>query len=265
MATKHYENGIVGASEGGSTDISTDIFVTGDVIWVDSVNGNDSNAGTNRNSAKATLASAISVTASNNGDIIIIESGHTESISSSLTIGVQGLRIFGLGSGSNKPNFTVTAATQMFDLTSARIELHNLRFPAGTTIANTSRINVQGAACRIVDCDFICGQYDLESIQVPDAADDLEINGCTFTITADGPDAAIEIEAAAVLGLKVIGCTFDGGSFDFDAAAINSGVAHTEFLYRNCILTNKASIIHTAASKGQCVGVVAGDGSRVEV
>jgi len=265
MATKHYENGIVSSSAGGDTDLGTDIFVTGDVFWVDSVNGNDSNAGTNRTAPKATLSSAISAAAANNGDLIILEANHSETLTSSLTISTAGLRIMGLGTGSTKPAFTCDAAIDMFNITGARVEINGLRFPAGTTANNTSRINVGAAGIRIINCDFTCGANDLESITVPDAGDDCEINGCTFTISADGPDAAIEIESASVLGLKVIGCTFDGGSSDFDAAAINSGVAHTEFLYRGNTLTNNASIIHTAAATGQCIGTIAGDSSRVEV
>lgn len=265
MATKHYENGIIATTDSGSTDISADIFVTGDVYYVDSVNGNDSNAGTNRNSAKATVSSALSAATANNGDVIVIESGHTESLSSALTISKAGIRIYGLGSGSTKPNFTVTAAVDGIDITAARVELHNLRFPVGTTATNTSRVNVAGAGARIVDCDFLCGAQDLESITIADAGDDCEINGCTFTVSADGPDAGIEVEAAGVLGLKVISCTFDGGSFDFDNAGLYSAVAHTEFTYRANTLTNKASIIHTAAAKGICTGTIAGDTSRVEI
>ena len=263
--SKNYENGLVATTEGGHADLSLDIIVTGAIYWVDSAAGNDSNAGTNRNEPKATLASAISAATANNGDLIILEAGHTENLGSSLSISKAGLRIMGLGTGTDKPAFTVTAAVDGIDISGARVELNGLQFPAGTTTSNTSRINVGAAGVRIIDCDFSCGQYDLETITIPDAGDDCEINGCTFEITADGPDAAIEIESATVLGLKIIDSTFDGGSYDFDAAAINSSVAHTEFLYRNVTLTNKASIYHSAASTGQAVGTVAGDGSRLEI
>lgn len=264
MATKHYENGIVGTSEGGSTDFSADVFVTGAVYWVDSVDGNDSNSGLNRNSPKATLASALTSATASNGDVIFLESGHTETLTSSLVLNEAGITVIGLGSGSNKPSFTVNGNVDMFDLTAARVRLYGLRFPAGTA-AHTARINVGAADCILEDCDFICGANDLNTITVPDAGDYLEINGCTFTITADGPDSSILVEAAAVLGLKVIGCQFDGGSFDWDDAGLYSAFAHTNYLYRNNTLTNKASIIHTAAAKGICTGTIAGDGSRVEV
>lgn len=262
--SKNFENGIVPASAGGSTDLTSDIMTTGVVYYVNSVSGNDANAGTNRNSPKATLASAYTAATANNGDIIILESTHAETLTGSQSFSKAGVRVMGLGAGSSKPAFTLNGNVDMFNLSAVRNEIHNIKFPASTS-ANTARVNAAATGCRIINCDFTCGVNDLDNITLPAAAVDLEINGCTFTISADGPDRAINVESAAVLGLKVIGCTFDGGSFDFDDAALYSTFAHTEFLYRDNVLTNKASIIHTAASKGQCVGTIAGDTSRVEV
>lgn len=265
MATKQFENGIIGTTEGGFADFSQDIFTTGAVFWINSVNGNDSNAGTNRNEPKATLASAISAATANNGDIIFLESGHTESLGSAITLSKAGITIVGLGSGTNKPKFTVNAAVDGIDITAVRNRLYNLRFPVGTTATNTSRVNVGATGCSIVDCDFLCGANDLHTITLPAAAVDCEINGCSFTISSDGADEAIIVESASALGLKVIGCTFDGGSYAFDNGAIYSAVAHTEYLYRDNVLVNLAHIIHTAAAKGMCTGTVAEDGCRVEV
>ena len=261
----YFEKGIVAADAGGSTDLSGELAGTGDIFFVDSVNGNDSNAGTNRNAPKATLASAVAAATANNGDIIIFEAGHAETSATALTISTAGLRLLGLGGSSTKPSFTVTGAVNLLEITGAGVEIHNFRFPIGTTLANTARIDIGAAGVRIVNCEFFCGAEDLETITIADAGDDCEINGCTFTVSADGPDAGIEIESATALRLKVIGCTFDGGLFDFDNGAIHSAVAHTDFLYRGNTLKNKASIKHTALATGQAVGTVAGMGSRVDI
>lgn len=262
MATKHFENGIVSTSSGGDSIISSDIFTTGVVTWVDSVNGNDSNAGTEE-SPLATLSAAITAATASNGDIIILKAGHSETLTSSLSLSKAGLHIFGLGSASTKPSFTVNGNVDMFSIGAAYVWLYNLRFPAGTN-AHTARINCDAANIRIENCDFICGANDLESITVTANADHLEVVGSTFTVSADGPDAAIEVEAV-MDGLKVNNCTFDGGSYGFDAGAINSAVAHVNYRYINCTLTNYADISHTDAAKGIVSGVVAGDGSHVEV
>lgn len=264
MATSHFENGIVATTAGGSSDFYNDIFVTGDVYYVDSVNGNDGNAGTNRTAALATLAQAITNATANNGDVIFFEASHAETLTSSQSFSKAGITFVGLGAGSTKPSFTVNGNIDMFSLDAARNRIIGFQFPAGTA-SHTARINVAAANCRIEDCDFTCGANDLETITIADAGDDLTVKDCSFTISADGPDAAIEVEAAGVLGLTVESCTFDGGDYDFDAAAINSGVAHTEFMYRENTLSNNASILHTAAAKGICTGTIAGDTSRVEI
>lgn len=263
MATKHFENGIISTSASGDPLIYNDIFVTGAVYWVDSVTGNDANAGTNRNSPKATIGSALSAATDNNGDIIILESGHTETITSAITVS-KSLSIFGLGTGTSKPRFTINGNVDCFDLTGNDIYVYNLYFPAGTA-AHTARINVDSAGCRIENCDFQCGANDLLSITLTANALRTHIVGCTFTISADGPDCGVKVESAAAVGLRVDSCQFDGGSYDFDDAALYSAVAHTEFWYIDNTLTNKASIIHTAAAKGWCSGTIAGDTSRVEI
>lgn len=262
--SKNFENGIITSSDIGSDDLNTDITTTGVVYWVDSVTGSDSNSGTNRNQPKATLASAYSSATANNGDMIILFSTHAETLTSSQTLSKAGVRIFGLGSGSAKPSFTLNGNVDMFDFTGVRQQIHNVRFPASTS-ANTARINVGAINLRVFNCDFTCGVNDLDTITIPAAGLDPEFNGCTFTVSADGPDRAISVESASALGIKIYECSFNGGSYDWDDAAIYSAVAHTEFEYRTVTLTNKASIIHTAAAKGQCIGPVMGDGSRIEV
>jgi hypothetical protein len=265
MATKHYENGIVGTDEDGDLDIESDIFATGAVYYVDSVTGNDANAGTNRSLPKATLASAISAATANNGDVIIMESTHAETLTGAIGISKAGLSIYGLGTGTNKPTFTVNAAIIGMDISGARVLVSNVRFPAGTTITNTARVHLRAQSIRIQDCDFTCGQYDDDTIQIVNAGDDSVVKNCSFTLTADGPDTGINIQDATALGIRIIDCSFDGGSYDWDDGAIYSAVAHTEYYYSGNTLTNKASIIHTAAAKGICTGTIAGDGSRVEV
>ena len=264
--SSNYENGVVSNSAGGSTDIAVDFETTGDIYWVDSASGDDANAGTNRNEPKATLGSAITAATANNGDMIIIESGHTETLASSLQITKAGIRIYGLGSGSNKPSFTVDAAVDGIDITTGGyVEIDGLRFPAGTTSGNTARINLDAVGILIKDCDFLCGENDLNTITVTANAIDCKVEGGSMTIEANGADSGILVESASALGFVVDGMSFDGGDFNFDNGAIYSTVAHTEFTYRDVSLTNNAHIIHTAAAKGLAIGTVMGDGSRLEI
>ncbi len=170
----------------------------------------------------------------------------------------------GIGVGSSRPTFNTDSAIDLFDLTGARIELNNLRFIQGTTTPSTALVNVGAAGCKIKTCDFPMGTNDPDGITVPDAGDDLLIESCTFSVSAEGPNAGIRIESATTLGIKVIGCSFNANNVDWDDAAIHSAVAHLNYLYQDITLTNGADIVHTAASKGWSSNITVDQNSCVK-
>lgn len=257
------ENGLAATSEGADVFITTDIIATGAVIWVDSVNGSDANSGL-EGSPLATLAAAITAATANNGDIIVIKSGHTETLTSAITVNKAGVKIYGIGNGSSAPKFTVNASSiDGISITANNVEINNLYFPVGTTASNSSRVNVDAANVRIKGCTFLCGQYDLSSITLTANALYASIESCTFTVSADGPDHGIIVESASAVGLYVYNCTFNGGTYNWDIAAIYSASAHLNFVYDTVTLTGDAAITHTAAAKGWLSNIIAGDGSQV--
>lgn len=259
------ENGFALTTEGADTFITEDVIASGSLIWVDSVNGSDSNTGT-EGSPLATLQQAISNATANNGDIILLKSGHTQTVSSTITINKAGLKIFGIGNGSSAPRFTCTAATDCISVTANNVELNNLYFPVGTTATNTARINIDAANVRVKGCTFLCGQYDQDTLTLTANALYAEINSCSFSISASGPRYGISIESASAVGLTILSCSFNGGSYNWSAAAIHSAVAHLNYYYQTITLTNDASILHSSASsKGYISAVSADDGSGVQV
>lgn len=255
------ENGLTSDSSADSF-VTSDMIITGSVYWVDSVTGSVSGPGSYE-APYATLDQAVGAATAANGDVIIIKSGHTESVGSAITINKAGLKIFGIGSGSSAPNFTCTANVDAIDITAAEVEITNLYFPIGTTANNTSRINIGAAGCKIKSCTFLCGVRDIETITVPDTGDYARIESCAFTVSADGPTSGIRIESATSVGVRIESCSFNGGSYSWDNGAIYSAVAHTGFQYVGNTLTNRADIVHTAAAKGWCVGTIAGDDCHV--
>jgi hypothetical protein len=266
MATKNYENGIISVGDSGDLVISQDIMMTGVVFYVDSVNGNDANAGTNRLEPKATLASAVSAATTTQADIIIIEAGHTETSATEITIDKGNLRIYGLGTGSSKPSFTVSGNVDLFNFTASTIELNNLRFPKGTA-AHTARVNINGGVHAVKNCDFICGANDLHSITIESPSGTTIaplIEGCTFTIEEDGPSTGIFIQASIATDVRVVGCTFDGGDYNFDNGGLYTATSTKMFLKDN-VLLNEASIVTTGSTTTVCTGTVMGDGCRVVI
>ena len=262
--SKNYENGIVAITAGGSTDISKDIETTGNVYWVDSVNGNDANNGTNRNEPKATLDSALTSTTANNGDIVIVEANHAEVLSAGITFSKAGVRIFGLGTGTSKPSFTCDGNISLFSVTAKHVEINNFQFPAGTTATNVVRVNANSDGIIIKNCDFTCGQFDETSINIT-TSDRVRIEGCTFLVVENGPIQAIDTTLTCD-GIIIDGCIFDGGAFNWDNAAIFLDGAVLNFKIVDNTLLNKANIVSSAGTaKGQAVGTIAGDGSRIEI
>ena len=257
-------NGFADSDSGADEFIQNHVVATGAVHWVDSVTGSDANPGS-EGQPLATLAQAITNATANNGDIVIIKSGHTQSLSSAVTVNKAGVRIFGIGNGTDAPTFTVTAAIDGINITADDVEVNNLYFPAGTSATNTARINVDADRARIKNCRFNCGAQDSNTITITSNGTNCEIDSVTMSVTADGPDGGIVVESA-VTGLHIFNSSFDGGDYNWDNAALYSTAALLNYRLESITLTDEASIAFTNASnKGVLGNIEAGDGSQVQV
>lgn len=261
--SRYIELGFASESETADAFIkNVDVIVTGAVHWVDSVSGSDGNPGT-ENEPLATLQQAITNATANNGDIILVKAGHTQSVSSVITIAKAGLKIFGLGITSGAPNFTCTAAIDLFNITANDVEINNFYLPVGTTIASTAKFNIDAANVRIKGCTILQGQYDPAGITITANGVRAQIVSNTFTVSADGPDYGIHVESASATGLYVYNNAFNGGSYNWDVGAIYSNVAHLNFVYDSNTQTGNAQINHNAAAKGFVSNPICDTGSVV--
>lgn len=258
------ESGFASQASGADEFIYNDLIATGAVHWVDSVNGNDSNSGSEAEPL-ATLAQAITNATANNGDLIILKSGHTETVSTQISVSKAGLKIYGIGEGSAAPRFTANAAIDCISVTGAACELNNLYFPVGATANNTARINVDAAGVRIKGCTFLCGVRDISTITLTANALYCRIESCSMTISADGPDHGVIVESASVAGLFIKDCAFNGGTYNWDVAGIYSAFANLNFHYQTITLTGDARISHTANAKGWFSEIIAAEGAQVQV
>lgn len=241
-----YPLGLVASTDGGHAILSNpNLYITGSVYWVDSSDAlaSNSNNGTERDHPLATLAQAITNHTAANGDLIIVESGHSQLLmSSTTTISEADTKIFGLGTSSaQKPGFTpATTVTPLFTLSGNGVELHGLRFPASAVATTTIRISVTGEQCVIEGCDFTMNaNYDIAAVDLV-SGDGSEVNNCTFTIATvpalDNSSGihAIQLAHTAQLYNLVDNCTFDGGSaalgFNGGALYFNSAAQRTVVL-----------------------------------
>lgn len=127
----------------------------GNVWWVDSGAGSDGNDGTVTRPF-ATLDYAVGKCTANNGDLIVLKPGHSESViaDSGVDIDVAGVSVVGLGTGADRPTFTfTTAVTADFKLAANNVTVENILFKAGID-ALTGPIEVSADDCAIINCEY---------------------------------------------------------------------------------------------------------------
>lgn len=197
------------------------------VFWVHS-SGGSTGAGT-FNSPFSTLAQAVARCVANRGDIIMVKSGHTETVlaAAGLVLNVAGISIIGLGSGSNRPtiNFT-TAVGADIDVDAANITIANFLFAAGVD-ALTGPIDVNAADFRMFGCETqdTTGSFQTVDWIVADAnADRMQIYDHVHRGTTDaGADAWLTMGGAddVVIVPRYIDGNFAVAAIDNTAAAAN--------------------------------------------
>lgn len=126
----------------------------GDVYWVDSVNGSDSNKGS-FDQPFASLDYAVGRCTASKGDIIVAKPGHVETVTAAggLDLDVAGIALVGLGTGSLRPtiNFT-TATTADMDVDAANISMYNFLITGGID-ALAAPIDVNAADFSFINCE----------------------------------------------------------------------------------------------------------------
>lgn len=159
----HRLNGL-GGTLGAQLATCKPLEVSGSVWYVHYGTGTDaaSPRGKDRQNPLKTLAQAI--TNATAGDIVVLLSGHAETLTAVLTISKQ-LYIVGEGTSSGLPavTFTTDAATaDTFAVTQAGTELWNILFPENTQDNNgNGKVEVTAAGVRIRGCYFQQGRHDL--------------------------------------------------------------------------------------------------------
>lgn len=168
----------------------------GKVFWVSNTStllqgqrgGSDGNKG-NFDSPFATLSYAISQCTANRGDIIFIKPGHAETISTAtaLQLNIVNVAIIGLGTGTNRPTFTLdTANTVTIPVSANNISVQNCLFIANfLAIANIFTVTARHFTLDL--CEFrdtssvLCfSNVALCSSASANIADGLSITRCAF-------------------------------------------------------------------------------------
>lgn len=221
-------------------------YFSGAIQWLDTIDGDNANPGTTPTLPVQTLAQA--VTNSTTGGIIVIGAGSSESLASTQVLSIVGLSIFGCGTGSSRPRYTCGVAGNLFDVTGAGTWIENLYFPASTSVATTARIELLATDTKVRSCYFEMGTNDtVRSLRVHTDASSAYIKDCQFVVTASRPAIGLEV-SAAVAGVLVENCTFDGGSYGFTDYALKVTAAATRIRALGNTFTNRANYGHSVTA-----------------
>ena len=172
---------------------------TGNVYFVDSgnVDGDDSPSAGTKQYPFTTIDYAVGKCTANNGDLIIVMPGHTETVTAAagLDLDVAGITLIGVGNGSDRPtiNFTTAVGADM-DVDAANITMYNFLFTGGFD-ALTGPIDVNAADFQLINFETRDVTGQATDFIVTDAnADRLLIDGWIHRGAAGaGADTAITI------------------------------------------------------------------------
>lgn len=216
--------------------------IAGNVYFVDSGSGADTNDGLTIETALATLDAAIGKCTANNSDGIFLMPGHAEDVASAsaITCDIAGVAIIGIGQGSNRPTFTFkTATTASIVFSAASVKVYNIIGLAGIdSLANP--FHVQAADCEL-DIEWQDASATIEAVRAvltTAAADRLKLNlkhcgfvagnACVNAVRLVGVDTAdisidfygvastsvVEFHTTACHNIKVNGVIYNSGTTD---------------------------------------------------
>jgi hypothetical protein len=233
-----------------------DTNVTTGARWfVHSGTGTDAAGfGQNPDAPTATIDFAIGLASASVGDIIYVMPGHAEAISAAADIDVDkiGLKIIGLGEGSNRPTITLDTIDSVdIDIDAASVTIENIIFSANE--------------------DDIVALFDVN-------ADDFTLRNCHFQATATDKNFLIVVQDAAAGGsdrITIEGCTssmLDASDTHFvnfagtgDGHIVRNNVLHGNWgtiaiggagVVTNCTIVNNV-MFNIAVDADACINMAA--------
>lgn len=207
---------------------------TGRRVFVCSVTGSDAGGyGGSPDRPVATLDYAMSLCTANKHDIIYVMPGHSEALTTQVSADIAGVRIVGLGSGLDRPEFTLGAnGMDGIDVSADGVTIENLYFNEATVSASAANINIDAANCTVRRVHMDMGANDRDGFTITANGEKPVIEDCTCIVTANGPDTWITFEDVVDMPVirrnYIIGCdgtdAFDDGVLDFGALAITNPI-----------------------------------------
>lgn len=266
MPMSHFQNGFRnGVSIQGMPVLNT---YGGNVFWVDS-NGSAGKGTREKPFTSIEQAFNHNKLTANNGDIILVKPGHTETVSAAagIDMDVAGVTVIGLGTGTSRPTITFdTVTTADIDIDAANITIENIIFSANFADI-VAAIDVNATDFTMVNCRFQETATDMNAlIWIQDAA-----------ATASNRISIIDCEAVAldaanthfinfagtpdnckVIGNRLIG---DWGTMAIGGAGVITNAIIIDNVINNASTTVDACINLAATATGIVMRNLCGGGA----
>lgn len=209
----------------------------GNEFFVDSNTGADTNSGTSWEAAMATIDAAVGKCSANGANIIFVHPDHAENLAadSAIDIDVADVLVYGIRYGRHMPTLTATAIAGDCKLAADNVTIANLRFLGGVD-ATTGCVEVSGADCAILNCEFrdSVGQAT-DAIITTNAAERLLIDGYKHIgAAAAGANSAIAligaIDSVEIRNFELVG-NFAVGAIDLRTVALTNLWVHSGYIW----------------------------------
>ena len=218
------------------------ITAVGNVFFVDSGSANAANAtanGKRPDKPFSTLDYAVGQCTANNGDMIFVAPGHTETISAALgvNIDVAGVRVIGLGAGSDRPTFSYTATASTMGLTAVNVSIENCIFDLTGIDAVVTGFSISAADVRIADNYFLmadsAGQA-VNAITTVAASTRLVVENNIFESPNAGANSAILLDGTpdgvTIRGNRITGAFATGSLANTTGNVATNAAIHDNFI-----------------------------------
>jgi hypothetical protein len=233
------------------------LFSTGTVYFVSSTSGSNDNNGTDVSTPKATIAGAQSAATASKGDIVVILPGHTETLSTGITLSKAGINYIGLGQGMLRPSIQTAAAIDAISITAANVTLQNINFPFTTTDDATAYVNVAAAGATLRGLRMVGSTTSInvtDMITVASGGDDLLVEDCVAFNTVTDCVSWLSLEAA--VARPVIRNNVVMGQFS-TAVLMDEATATLANINNNVFKNTKAATAVVDFGTGNSTGVFA--------
>jgi hypothetical protein len=192
-----------------------------------------------------------------NGDVIYVLPGHVENIgNATLTCNTAGVRIIGVGTGTDRPLISLNNASANIAVTAANVTFRNFQVTAA--VANVAKLyNVTAAYCLLDAVDYVdtASSNPLSFVLTSSAANYVSVQNCDHYCTTAGNAAQVWIKLIGMTRPRVrnnnINVTLNNNSASYTVGVVTTAAADVE-IYGNDIVqkggTSQTEVISMLAN-----------------